>query len=108
MTLLRVRLQQAFDLLRLQHTAEARDVLQSLVDDELADAVVWETLGDVRDKLGDSEGAVEAWKQAIDLYLARQMIKRAEGVLELLLILRPDDVDALATLAGLKASAVDS
>lgn len=103
MTILQGRLQRAFDLLREQQVAEAADILQSLVDDELADAVVWETLGDVREKIGDADAAVEAWRQSIDLYVARGMSKRAIGVLELLLILRPDDSSAAQLLQELSA-----
>ena len=103
MTILQGRLQRAFDLLREQQVAEAADILQSLVDDELADAVVWETLGDVREKIGDADAAVEAWRQSIDLYVARGMSKRAIGVLELLLILRPDESSAAQLLQELSA-----
>ena len=103
MTILQGRLQRAFDLLREQQVAEAADILQSLVDDELADAVVWETLGDVREKIGDADAAVEAWRQSIDLYVARGMSKRASGVLEVLLILRPDDSSAAQLLQELSA-----
>jgi predicted Zn-dependent protease len=95
------RLQEAFWHLRDQRLAEARDVLDGLVRDELADAVVWETLGDVREKLGDEDGAVDAWRFAAAAWLARQQIRRARGVLELLLILRPDDEEATAILAAL-------
>jgi len=99
-----VRLNEAFAHLRDKRFAEARDVLDRLVRDELGDAVVYETLGDVCDKLGDVDGAVEAWRIAASLWLARQHIKRARGVLELLLILRPDDVEGNELLARLPPS----
>jgi predicted Zn-dependent protease len=95
------RLNEAFDHLRAKRFEQARDALDQLVRDELADAVVWETLGDVRDKLGDADGAVEAWRQAAAAWVARQQPRRARGVLELLLILRPDDVEANELLAAL-------
>jgi predicted Zn-dependent protease len=93
------RLQEAYAHLRDKRFADARDVLDGLVRDELADATVWETLGDVREKLGDDDGAVEAWKIAAEMWMARQQAKRAASVLELLLILRPDDEEASALLA---------
>jgi predicted Zn-dependent protease len=98
-----VRLQAAFEHLRSKRFVEARDALEQIVRDELADAVVWETLGDVREKLGDADGAVEAWRLAAAAWLARQQAKRAQSVLELLLILRPDDDEALDLLASLAA-----
>jgi Flp pilus assembly protein TadD len=98
-----MRVQQAFDLLREQRFAESRDVLEQLVRDELADAVVFETLGDVREKLGDADGAAEAWHMAVDLFLLKANNKRARGVLELLLILRPDDDEAATKLRRLGA-----
>ncbi|MBM4281138.1 MAG: hypothetical protein FJ137_10395 [Deltaproteobacteria bacterium] len=98
-----VRLQAAFEHLRARRFFEAREALEQIVRDELADAVVWETLGDVREKLGDAEGAVEAWRLAADAWLARQQVHRARGVLELLLILRPEDDEARALLAALPA-----
>ena len=95
------RLQEAFWLLRDQRHAEARDALEGLVQDELADATIWETLGDVRDKLGDDDGAVDAWRFAAAAWLARQQVRRARSVLELVLILRPGDDEASALLASL-------
>ena len=91
--------QRAFTLMRAQRHAEARDVLEDLVRRELADAVVYETLGDVREKLGDGDGAVDAWRMAVDLFLHHQKPKRARAVLELWLILRPDDADAIERLS---------
>jgi predicted Zn-dependent protease len=90
------RLRDAFEHLRARRFVEAREVLEGLVRDELGDAMVFETLGDVREKLGDADGAVDAWRVAVDAWLARHEVARAIGVLELLLILRPDDVEALA------------
>jgi Flp pilus assembly protein TadD len=98
------RLNEAFDHLRSKRFAEARATLEQLVNDELADAVVYETLGDVCDKLGDEVAAVDAWRLAASLWLSRQQVKRARGLLELLLILRPDDVDANELLASLPPS----
>ena len=98
------RLNEAFAHLRDKRFAEARDVLERLVRDELADAVVYETLGDVCDKLGDVDGAVEAWRVGASMWLARQQVKRARGLLELLLILRPDDAEANEVLATLPPS----
>lgn len=95
------RVQRAFELLREKKFSESRDVLEQLVRDELGDAVVFETLGDVREKLGDADGAVEAWHMAVDLFLLKANKKRARGVLEMLLILRPDDADAAAKLRSL-------
>jgi Flp pilus assembly protein TadD len=89
--LLQQRVRQAFDLLRDKRFTEAREILEQLVKDELGDAVVFETLGDVREKLGDEAGAAEAWHIAVDLFLLKANKKRAQGVLEMLLILRPDD-----------------
>lgn len=99
------RVQRAFDLLRDKQFEASREVLEQLVKDELADAVVFETLGDVREKLGDADGAVEAWHMAVDLFLLKANRKRARGVLELLLILRPDDVDAAEKLRNLDPAA---
>ena len=98
------RLNEAFAQLRDKRFAEAKGVLLQLVRDELADAVVYETLGDVCDKLGDVDGAVDAWRVASSMWLARQQVKRARGLLELLLILRPDDVEANELLATLPPS----
>lgn len=95
------RLQEAFEHLRYKRFEPARDALEGLVRDEFADAVVWETLGDVREKLGDADGAVDAWRLAATAWLARQQVKRARGVLELLLILRPEDDEANAMMASL-------
>jgi hypothetical protein len=98
------RLNEAFAHLRDRRFDAARAVLEGLVRDELADAVVYETLGDVCDKLGDADGAVDAWRVAVSMWLARQQVKRARGVLELLLILRPDDVEGNELLATLPRS----
>jgi Tfp pilus assembly protein PilF len=98
------RLQLAFDHLRGKRFVEARAQLEELVREELADAVVYETLGDVCDKLGDSDAAVDAWRVAASSWLARQQVKRARSVLELLLILRPDDAEANELIATLPSS----
>lgn len=98
------RVQEAFDLLRAKRYEEARAILEQLVRDELGDAVVFETLGDVREKLGDAVAAAEAWHIAVDLFVLKGNQKRARGVLEMLLILRPDDEEALAKLQELTST----
>ncbi len=95
------RLERAFEALRDQRFGESRTLLEQMVSEELADAVVFETLGDVREKLGDDDGAVEAWHMAVDLYISKNQEKRARAVLELLLILRPDDDEARLRLSAI-------
>jgi tetratricopeptide (TPR) repeat protein len=78
--------QEAFDLLKQGKDQEARDLLEEIVRRDEADAAVLETLGDVREKLGDKQGAVDAYAGAVTHLRARGELRRALGVVELMLL----------------------
>jgi tetratricopeptide (TPR) repeat protein len=82
----KTRAAEAFDLLKQGREKEARVLLEKIVEDDLADAAVLETLGDVREKLGDKSGAIDAYAGAVMHLRARTELRRALGVLELMLI----------------------
>lgn len=78
------RTQEAFALLKDGRHAEARMILEAIVAADDADAAVLETLGDVREKLGDASGAIDAYFSAVTHLRARGELKRSLGVLELM------------------------
>lgn len=85
---------EAFDLLKQGKHKEARDILEKIVHEDSADAAVLETLGDVREKLGDKVGALDAYGGAVTHLRARGEGKRALGILELMLIVEETSVIA--------------
>lgn len=93
---------EAFELLRQGRDAEARALLERVVADDTADAAVLETLGDVREKLGDKAGAIDAYLGAVTHLRARGELQRALGVLELLLIVEEHHLDARLEAASLR------
>ena len=56
---------EAFNLLKDGKHQEALPLLEAILKDDLADAAVLETLGDVREKLGDPHGALSAYAGAV-------------------------------------------
>src|SRR5687768_727691 len=95
------RANEAFDLLKQGRHKEARAILEKIVQDDSADAAVLETLGDVREKLGDKAGAIDAYAGAVTHLRARGETKRALGVVELMLI-----VDETSVLARREAAEI--
>jgi tetratricopeptide (TPR) repeat protein len=91
-TLRNPRANEAFDLLKQGRDAEAREILEDIVARDEADAAVLETLGDVREKLGDKAGAMDAYAGAVTHLRARGEAGRAMGVLELMMLV--DDTSA--------------
>lgn len=77
---------EAFDLLKQGKHKEAREILEKIVQEDSADAAVLETLGDVREKLGDKSGALDAYLGAVTHLRARGEGKRALGIIELMVI----------------------
>jgi predicted Zn-dependent protease len=98
---------EAFGLLKSGKHDEARVILEAIVKDDLADAAVLETLGDVREKLGDGSGALSAYAGAVVHLRARDEHDRALGVLELMLVLQPDNPWARAESADIYADKGD-
>lgn len=96
------RASEAFDLLKQGREKDARAILEQIVKDDSADAAVLETLGDVREKLGDKEGALDAYAGAITHLRARGELKRALGVIELMLIVHEHGVWARREGAEIK------
>ena len=94
----KARASEAFDLLKQGREKEARLILEKIVHDDMADAAVLETLGDVREKLGDKAGAGDAYFGAVTHLRARGELRRALGVLELMLLV--DDQSLPARLEG--------
>jgi tetratricopeptide (TPR) repeat protein len=94
---------EAFALLKSGRHEEARAILEAIVKDDLADAAVLETLGDVREKLGDGTGALSAYAGAVVHLRARYEHDRALSVLELMLVLQPDNAWARAESADIYA-----
>jgi tetratricopeptide (TPR) repeat protein len=82
----KARASEAFDLLKAGREKEARTILETIVRDDMADAAVLETLGDVREKLGDRQGALDAYAGAVTHLRARGEGRRALGVLELMIL----------------------
>src|SRR6187551_3154171 len=72
----KTRAAEAFDLLKQGREKEARALLEKIVEDDLADAAVLETLGDVREKLGDKSGAIDAYAGAV-MHLRARRSKRS-------------------------------
>lgn len=93
---------EAFELLRQGRDAEARALLEKVVHDDYADAAVLETLGDVREKLGDKTGALDAYLGAVTHLRARGELQRALGVLELMLIVDEHNLDARCEAAAIR------
>lgn len=96
------RANEAFDLLKQGKHKEARDILERIVHEDNADAAVLETLGDVREKLGDAAGALDAYGGAVTHLRARGEGKRALGVIELMLIVDETSVTARHEGADIK------
>ena len=94
---------EAFALLKSGRHAEARAILEAIVQDDLADAAVLETLGDVREKLGDGSGALSAYAGAVVHLRAREEHDRALSVLELMQVLQPDNPWVRAEAADIYA-----
>jgi tetratricopeptide (TPR) repeat protein len=94
---------EAFGLLKQGRHEEAKAILEAIVRDDLADAAVLETLGDVREKLGDGSGALSAYAGAVVHLRARTEHDRALNVLELMLVLQPDNAWARAESADIYA-----
>ncbi len=82
----KARASEAFALLKEGREQEARVILEKIVRDDMADAAVLETLGDVREKLGDKAGALDAYSGAVTHLRARGELRRALGVLELMVL----------------------
>lgn len=82
----KARKNEAFDLLKQGRDQEARAILEGIVKSDEADAAVLETLGDVREKLGDKTGALDAYAGAVTHLRARGEPRRALGVVELMLL----------------------
>ena len=80
----KTRANEAFDLLKQGKDEEARLILENIVRDDAADAAVLETLGDVREKLGDKTGAMDAYASALVHLRARAEHKKALSVIELM------------------------
>lgn len=93
---------EAFELLRQGRDAEARALLEKVVRDDYADAAVLEALGDVREKLGDKAGALDAYLGAVTHLRARGELQRALGVLELMLIVDEHNLDARCEAAAIR------
>lgn len=96
------RANEAFDLLKQGKHKEARAILERIVHDDSADAAVLETLGDVREKLGDKQGAIDAYTGAVTHLRARGENKRALGVIELMLIVDETSVQARREAADIR------
>jgi tetratricopeptide (TPR) repeat protein len=99
---------EAFELLRQGRDAEARALLEKVVQDDNADAAVLETLGDVREKLGDKAGAIDAYLGAVTHLRVRGELQRALGVLELMLIVDEDSIDARLEAAAIREEKGDA
>ena len=97
-----VQVTEAFELLRQGRDAEARALLERVVQDDNADAAVLETLGDVREKLGDPTGAIDAYLGAVTHLRVRGELQRALGVLELALIVDENSIDARCEAAAVR------
>ncbi|MBI1945226.1 MAG: hypothetical protein HYS27_05995 [Deltaproteobacteria bacterium] len=99
---------EAFELLRQGRDAEARALLEKVVQDDNADAAVLETLGDVREKLGDKAGAIDAYLGAVTHLRVRGELQRALGVLELMLIVDENSIDARLEAAAIREEKGDA
>src|SRR5438270_7849430 len=97
----KARASEAFDLLKAGREKEARAILEAIVRDDVADAAVLETLGDIREKLGDKQGALDAYAGAVTHLRARGDGRRALGVLELMLLV--DDKNVWARVESAEA-----
>ena len=73
-----------------------------------ADAAVLETLGDVREKLGDMSGAIDAYLGAVTHLRVRGELHRALGVLELMLIVDEHNIDARCEAASIREERGDA
>lgn len=93
---------EAFDLLKQGKHKEARDILEKIVHEDTADAAVLETLGDVREKLGDKAGAMDAYGGAVTHLRARGEGKRALAIIELMLIVDESTVTARREAADIR------
>src|SRR3990172_13161530 len=93
---------EGFERLRQGRDAEARALLEKVVKDDNADAAVLETLGDVREKLGDKAGAIDAYLGAVTHLRVRGELQRALGVLELMLIVDENSIDARLEAAAVR------
>lgn len=98
---------EAFELLRQGRDAEARALLEKVVGDDNADAAVLETLGDIREKLGDKAGAIDAYLGAVTHLRVRGELQRALGVLELMLIVDENNVEARCEAAAIREQRED-
>jgi tetratricopeptide (TPR) repeat protein len=96
------RANEAFDLLKQGKHKEAKDILEEIVREDRADAAVLETLGDVREQLGDKLGALEAYSGAVTHLRTRGEHRRALGVIELMLIVDEASVSARREAADIK------
>lgn len=94
----KARTNEAFDLLKQGRDQEARAILEAIVNSDEADAAVLETLGDVREKLGDKLGALDAYAGAVTHLRARGELRRALGVVELMVLV--DDTAFLPRREG--------
>lgn len=99
---------EAFALLKVGKHAEALPILEGILHDDLADAVVLETLGDVREKLGDTEGALSAYAGAVVHLRTKGATDRALSVLELMQVLAPTNPWTRAEAAGAFAERGDA
>ena len=102
------RANEAFELLKKGKHAEARDILEGIVREDRADAAVLETLGDVREHLGDAPGALDAYAGAVTHLRARGEGWRALGVIELMLIVDETSLVARCEAADLKRDLGDN
>lgn len=104
----KARTTEAFALLKEGKDQEARAILEELVRGDVADAAVLETLGDVREKLGDKAGALDAYSGAVTHLRFRGELRRALGVLELMMIVDDQNFSMRREAAEVRAELGDA
>ncbi len=90
-----------FEAVRKQEWRSARDVLNDIAPADPANPLVYLRLGDVCQRLGDTNGAVKAYHQSAHMQSLAGFNHKALALYKIILRIRPDDAEALSRSGAL-------